>query len=93
MTNTAVFAFEYLAHGHRCCACFRLEYLIVAVFTIQPFGMHTVREHNARQTAGIIHNDFSIQLLKFGMTGQAAAWAYITIFEGTHPVNPVSGTV
>ena len=93
MTDAAVLSIQYLAHGHRRCTCLRFEYFLVAVPAIQPAGMLLVRKHDPRQTAGIIHDDFSVQMLYLGFSADAAARTYITVFEGTHPVHFVACTV
>ena len=46
VTPAAPLAFEYLVHGYRVGACFRQEYLGVAVVAAQPVGVYGMRKHD-----------------------------------------------
>jgi len=93
MTLAAVITGQNSKHIYRIGINFLDKYLVVAVFTIQPFGMLSMRKQYQRHFTGPFHDDIHIEYLDFCFRKYICARLDITLLQRPVPQNLVTDTV
>ena len=93
MALAAVISGQYSKHIYWIGINFLDEYLVVAVTTVQPFGMRSMREQHQRHFTGPFHDDIHIDYLDFCFRKNIGARLDIPLLQRPVPQNLVTDTV